>query len=281
MDQGGRRVRVASCQQQLRARRVPPPAGRGQSEPIELLEPPFCLVEASAPQECHQRHARAHDRLDRKAQRHPLREALIRDGQATVDLSGLHVPQREILIEHLPDPARCPSHGPGPFQPRECVADVAEVEAREGSEVQGIHFGFDAPHPPGGLECSLCVFDTGSEVAMPVQILRPGVQGPCQLLGRGVAGVLDGKPDRLLRARSRPPDGRRWPRRSRRGWPATGRGRARASPPRYGAACASAPRHPARLPTRPGGRRARPAGGRREPGRRGPGPRATVRVRAG
>ena len=35
---------------------------------------------------------------------------------------------------------------------------------------------------------------------MPVQILRPGVQGPCQLPGRGVAGVLDGKPDRLLRA---------------------------------------------------------------------------------
>ena len=75
---------------------------------------------------------------------------------------------------------------------------MAEVEQGEGPEVEGIHLGFDAPRAPGGVDGSLCGFDTGGEVGVPVQIQRLGVQGPRQLLGRGVAGVLDGEPDRLL-----------------------------------------------------------------------------------
>ena len=71
------------------------------------------------------------------------------------------------------------------------------------------------------------------------------------------------------------------PRRSRRGWPATGQCWSRASPLRRGPGCARPRCHPARLPTRPGARRVRPAGGRRRPRRPGPGPTATARVRAG
>src|SRR6185295_5294383 len=41
VDQGRRRVRVASRQQQLRPRWMPAPAGCGQPELLELLEPLF------------------------------------------------------------------------------------------------------------------------------------------------------------------------------------------------------------------------------------------------
>ena len=76
---------------------------------------------------------------------------------------------------------------------------MAEAVQGEGSDVEGIHLGFDAPRPPGGVDGSLRGFDAGGELGLTVQIQRLGAQGPGQLLGRGVAGVLDGEADRLLR----------------------------------------------------------------------------------
>ena len=74
--------------------------------------------------------------LGPKTQGHPLLEALVGDGQATADLSRLHV-GHGVPAEHPPDHARCPSQGHGPLQPRERVCDVAEVEAGRGSARRG------------------------------------------------------------------------------------------------------------------------------------------------
>ena len=43
----------------------------------------------------------------------------------------------EILVERVPDHARCPCHGIGLLHPRECVADVAEVAPGRGIRGRG------------------------------------------------------------------------------------------------------------------------------------------------
>ena len=66
--EGGRRVRVATGQQQLHAPRgcgPPPCRPTGLAELTELLEPLFGLVEAAAPHECPQHRVPAPGGLDR------------------------------------------------------------------------------------------------------------------------------------------------------------------------------------------------------------------------
>ena len=105
----------------------------GQPELTELLEPLFDLVKAAAPQKCLQRRPPAPGRLDRKPQGQGLLESLTRDGPGH-DRPVRHAcSARQVLIEDVPDHARCPSHRFGLLQPRECVADVAEVEQGDGS----------------------------------------------------------------------------------------------------------------------------------------------------
>ena len=98
----------------------------------------------------------------------------------------------------MADHARCPGHRYGPLLPRECLAGVAEEGTGEAFPPEGIQFGFDAARAPGGVDGTLRGSETVGEVVMPVQVLRLGDQGKRQLLTRGVAGVLDRPPDRLL-----------------------------------------------------------------------------------
>ena len=98
----------------------------------------------------------------------------------------------------MADHARCPGHRYGPLLPRECLAGVAEEGTGEAFPPEAIQFGLDAARAPGGVDGTLRGSETVGEVVMPVQVLRLGDQGKRQLLTRGVAGVLDRPPDRLL-----------------------------------------------------------------------------------
>ena len=97
-------------------------------------------------------------RLDRKPQGQALLEALTRDGQATIDLSGLHVSHGEPTGGRRPRGRPCPLPGPrlrpapAPRARRRCGRGRS---TGEGSQVEGIHLGFDAPRAPGGVDGSL------------------------------------------------------------------------------------------------------------------------------
>ena len=135
--QGGRRVRVASCQQQLRARRVPAPrwtrAGRARSSSSSR-----CSASSRRPRHRSAPSAAPPHKVawTGSPEGHALLEALTGDGQATIDLPGLHV------LHGGASRARCPTmpavrpRASARSCPASAVADVAEVEAGEGSRGQ-------------------------------------------------------------------------------------------------------------------------------------------------
>ena len=89
-------MRVTTRQQQVRAHSAPDASLAAASELTKLLEPPFRLVEAAAPQERFSIASPQRAACTGSPEGQALVEALTRDGQATIDLSGLHVAARQV-----------------------------------------------------------------------------------------------------------------------------------------------------------------------------------------
>ena len=203
--EGGRRGRVATGQQQLRAPRGCGPAPcrpTGLAELTELLEPLFGLVEAAAPHECPQHRVPAQGGLDRKPEGQALLEPLTGDGQATIDLSGRHVPRGKPAGGRRPRGPTMPAVRAtryGPLLPRECLADVAEV--RHGRGIPTQRPSSSASTQPALLAASMarCAASRlSAKWSCRYRYCDWAIRARASSSRRGVAGVLDRPPDRLL-----------------------------------------------------------------------------------